>query len=114
MALSRAQLSDVTVVSAGSTQAIATVAGGNKVFVKSIMAHNTSGVTTTTAQVYIVPNGNVVATANRIFNVTVNPEETVYIEPAYPITIETTGDSIQVGAGSNGGVNFFATGDQEG
>ena len=56
MALSRAQLSDVTVVSAGSTQAIATVSGSNKVFVKSIMAHNTSGVTTTTAQVYVVPN----------------------------------------------------------
>lgn len=114
MALSRAQLSDVTVVSAGSTQAIATVAGSNKVFVKSIMAHNTSGVTTTTAQVYVVPNGGSVTTSNRLFNVSVDPDETVYIEPAYPITIETTGDTVQVGAGSNGGVNFFVTGDQEG
>ena len=114
MALSRAQLSDVTVVSAGSPQAIATVSGGNKVFVKSIMAHNTSGVTTTTAQVYVVPNGGSVATSNRLFNVSVDPDETVYIEPAYPITIETTGDTVQVGAGSNGGVNFFVTGDQEG
>lgn len=114
MALSRAQLSDVTVVSAGSTQAIATVSGSNKVFVKSIMAHNTSGVTTTTAQVYVVPNGGSVATSNRLFNVSVDPDETVYIEPAYPITIETTGDTVQVGAGSNGGVNFFVTGDQEG
>ena len=114
MALSRAQLSDVTVVSAGSTQAIATVAGSNKVFVKSIMAHNTSGVTTTTAQVYVVPNGGSVATSNRLFNVTVEPDETIYIEPAYPITIETTGDTVQVGAGSNVGINFFVTGDQEG
>lgn len=114
MALSRSQLSDVTVVSAGSTQAIATVVDSNKVFVKSIMAHNTSGVTTTTAQVYVVPNGGSVAVSNRIFNVSVDPDETIYIEPAYPITIETTGDTIQVGAGSNGEVNFFVTGDQEG
>ncbi len=113
MALSRAQISDVTVVAAGTTSAIATVAGNNKVFVKSIMAHNVSGVTTTTAQVYVVPNGGQVEQDTRMFNVTVEPDETIYIEPAYPIAIDATGDSIQVGAGAAGSVNFFATGDQE-
>ena len=112
MALSRAQLSDVTVVSAGSTQAIATVAGGNKVFVKSIMAHNTSGVTTTTAQVYVVPNGGSVAESTRLFDVTVEPSETVLIEPSFPIVLDATGDKISVGAKTST-INTLVTGDKE-
>lgn len=113
MALSRSQLSDVTVVAAGNTQAIVTVASNNKVFVKSIIAHNTSGVTTTTGQVYIVANGGSVTQNTRMFNVTIEPNETIYIEPAYPIVIDATGDTVRVGAGAQGSVNFFATGDKE-
>ena len=112
MALSRAQLSDVTVVSAGSTQAIATVAGGNKVFVKSIMAHNTSGVTTATSQVYVVPNGGSVADSTRLFDVTVGPSETVLIEPSFPIVLDATGDKISVGA-KTATINTLVTGDKE-
>lgn len=112
MALSRAQLSTVQVVSAGNTTAVATVANNKKIFVKSIMAHNKSGIVTATAQVYIVPNGGSVSESTRMFNVTVDANETVFIEPAYPITIAATGDTIQVGAASTS-VNFFITGDKE-
>ena len=112
MALSRAQLGQVTVVAAGSTQAIATVANNKKIFVKSIMAHNKSGIVTGTAQVYVVPNSGSVSETNRIFNVTVNPNETIFIEPGYPIVVASTGDTIQVGSATTS-INYFITGDQE-
>ena len=47
-----------------------------------------------------------------IFDVDVNAGETVLLEPAYPIVIESTGDQISVGAGTST-VNFFITGDKE-
>ena len=49
---------------------------------------------------------------NIIFDVDVNAGETVLLEPAYPIVIESTGDQISVGAGTST-VNFFITGDKE-
>ena len=111
MALSRAQLSTVQVVSAGNTTAVATVADNKKIFVKSIMAHNKSALSHD-GKVYIVPNGGSVSESTRMFNVTVDANETVFIEPAYPITIAATGDTIQCGAASTS-VNFFITGDKE-
>ena len=38
--------------------------------------------------------------------------ETVLLEPSYPLVLPTTGDSVQVGAGSST-VNFLITGDKE-
>jgi len=44
--------------------------------------------------------------------------ETVLIEPSYPLVLDTTGDSLQVGTGNFAGVaathvNFIITGDKE-
>jgi hypothetical protein len=115
MALERGKLSNVVVVSAGSTVGIITVASSKKVYVKSIIAYAppvTLGITTVTAQIYFVPNGGSANNSTRIFNINVNPEETVLIEPSYPLVIDTTGDSIRVGAGVST-VNFLITGDKE-
>ena len=38
--------------------------------------------------------------------------ETVFIEPSYPLVLDTTGDSIRVGAATTV-VNFIITGDKE-
>jgi hypothetical protein len=111
MALERGKLSNVVVVSAGSTVGIITVASSKKVYVKSIIAHAGTA-TSTTAQVYFVPNAGSADATTRIFDVDVNPGETVLIEPSYPLVIDTTGDSIQVGAGASA-VNFLITGDKE-
>ena len=111
MALERGKLSNVVVVSAGSTVGIITVASSKKVYVKSIIAHAGTG-NTATAQVYFVPNGGSVDTTTKIFDVDVNGGETVLIEPSYPLVIDTTGDKISVGAGSYD-VNFLITGDKE-
>ena len=112
MAFSNEKLSDIVVVSAASTTDIVTVADNKKVFIKSIIAHNTSGVTTATSQVYVVPNGGSVAESTRLFDVTVEPSETVLIEPSFPIVLDATGDKISVGAGATT-INTLVTGDKE-
>ena len=112
MALERGKLSNVVVVSAGSTVGIITVASSKKVYVKSIIACNAGTAATSTAQVYFVPNAGSADATTKIFDVDVNPGETVLIEPSYPLVIDTTGDSIFVGAGTSN-VNFLITGDKE-
>ena len=109
MALTRGRLSNVTQVSAGTTSAIVTVADNKKVYVKSIAIHDAAlaGVACT-AHVYVVPVGD----ATRLFNVALTAKETVLIEPSYPIVLEDTGDTLQVGA-NTGTINVLVNGDKE-
>ena len=112
MALDRGKLSNIVVVSAGSTVGIITVASSKKVYVKSILAH-AGTLSTATAQVYFVPNGGTSnSPTNKIFDVDINSGETVMIEPSYPLVLDTTGDALFVGAGSST-VNVLITGDKE-
>ena len=117
MALERGKLTDVITLAIGQTVAGVTVAGNKKVYVKSIMAHAPyAGIASGTAQVYMVPNSGgsagTASTSNQIFNVDVYAGETVLIEPSYPIVIESTGDTVQVGTGMTT-INFLLTGDKE-
>ena len=114
MALTRGRLSNVTVVAAGATSAAVTVASNKKVYVKSIAIHDGGAATGTacTAYVYVVPNGGSAGNANRMFNVALTAKETVLIEPAYPIVLEDTGDTLQVGA-FGGTINVLVNGDKE-
>ncbi len=112
MALDRGKLSNIVVVSAGTTVGIVTVASSKKVYVKSILAH-AGTLSTATAQVYFVPNGGTSnSPTNKIFDVDINSGETVMIEPSYPLVLDTTGDALFVGAGSST-VNVLITGDKE-
>jgi hypothetical protein len=119
MALERGKLSNVVRVSAGDTVGIITCADSKKVYIKSIICHASAvGVNTGTAQVYFCPSGISSAATNRIFDVNVNAGETVLIEPSYPLVLDTTGDSLQVGTGNLVGfaathINFIITGDKE-
>ena len=114
MALERGKLSNVVIVSAGSTVGIITVASNKKVYVKSIMCHapSTGAAGTTRAQVYFIPNGSTAIPENKIFDFDLNAGETVLVEPSYPLVIDTTGDQISVGAGTST-VNVLITGDKE-
>ncbi len=121
MALNRGKLSNVTQVAAGTTSAVVTVAGNKKVYVKSIIVHDGSNIgsvgVANTAHVYFVPNngGSVGAAAstNRIFNVDVSARETVLLEPSYPIVLESTNDTLQVGNVGAGVFNILVNGDKE-
>jgi len=111
MALERGKLSNVVVVSAGTTSDIITVASSKKVYVKSIAAYDVTGAGST-AHVYVVPNGGAVGDATKLYNITLTANETALIEPSYPIVLTTTGDKLSVGStGAN--INFFITGDKE-
>lgn len=111
MALQRGKLSNVVVVSAGSTVGIITVSASKKVYVKSILAHASTG-NNASAQVYFIPNGGSVGSSTKIFDIDITGGETVLLDPSYPLVIDTTGDSIAVGAGLST-VNFLITGDRE-
>ena len=119
MALERGKLSNVVQVAAGTTVGIITCASSKKVYIKSIICHAAgTGINTATAQVYFCPTGISSASTNKIFDVDVLAGETVLIEPSYPLVLDTTGDSLQVGTGNVVGVaathvNFIITGDKE-
>jgi len=119
MALERGKLSNVVRVAAGTTVGIITVTSSKKVYIKSIIAHAAgTGINTATAQVYFCPVGVNSASSNKIFDVDILSGETVLLEPAYPLVLDTTGDSLQVGTGNYVGlaathVNFLITGDKE-
>ncbi len=111
MAFTNGKLSDIVVVSGGSTSDIITVAGNKKVYVRSIAAYDVAGAGST-AHVYVIPNGGSVADNTKLYNITLTASETALIEPIYPIVLESTGDKISVGA-TGGSINFFITGDKE-
>jgi len=112
MALERGKLSNIVVVSAGSTAGIVTVASSKKVYVKSIAAYDVGATGVATAHVYVIPNGGSVEDNTKLFDITLAASETALIEPSYPIVLDTTGDQISVGA-TGGNINFFITGDKE-
>ena len=119
MALERGKLSNVVNVAAGTTVGIITCASSKKVYIKSIICHASgTGINTGTAQVYFCPVGVSSASTNKIFDVDVNAGETILLEPAYPIVLESTGDQLVVGTGNHTGlaathVNFMVNGDKE-
>ena len=119
MALERGKLSNVVQVAAGTTVGIVTVASSKKVYIKSIIAHAAGvGVATATAQVYFCPVGVNSSRTNKIFDVDIQSGESILLEPSYPLVLDTTGDSLQVGTGNYTGVaathvNFLITGDKE-
>ncbi len=119
MALDRGKLSNVVQVAAGTTAGIITCASSKKVYVKSIICHQSGGTLgTATGQVYFVPNGSSAASTNKIFDVDITAGETILLEPSYPLVLDTTGDALFVGTGNYAGiaathVNFIITGDKE-
>jgi len=132
MALSKANLGFPIVVSAGTTSTLIQVSSAKTCYIRSIVIFNNNVSTATTSQtiqIYMVPNNaNSVGTAtggNRIARISLTPDDTFFFEPQYPITLQNTGDSIQIfNEGTNAftlsgystatnPVNVFALGDKE-
>ena len=119
MALERGKLSNVVQVAAGTTTGIATCASSKKVYIKSIICHQSGGgIATATGQVYLTPAGVTTSSNTRIFDINIARGETVLLEPAYPIVLGENGDTLAVGTGNFTGiaathVNFIITGDKE-
>jgi hypothetical protein len=105
MALAKANLGFPVVVSAGTTATVYSVGSAKTTYIRSIVICNTfsGGISSTipqTVQIYMVPNsgGSVgVATAgDRIGRVSLTADDTFFYDLQYPITLQSTGDSIQV------------------
>lgn len=113
MALSRGRLTDAVIqVTSGATVGIVTVVDNKKIYVKSITAHNTSGVTTSYAQINYVPSGDSAGDSNRIYKISVDPDETILIEPSYPIVLTSTDDTLTAYSSATT-MNIFMSGDKE-
>ena len=105
MALAKANLGFPIVVSAGTTATAYSVGSAKTAYIRSIVICNTfsgtiSSTIPQTVQIYAVPNsgGSVgVATAgNRIGRLSLTADDTFFYDLQYPITLQNTGDSIQV------------------
>ena len=117
MALARTDLTAVTQIGMASTVAVVTVSAGQTCYVKSIIINNCSSTAINNANIYVVPNSGgsagTISTANRIARIGVGTDDTYFFEPAYPIVLTKTGDSLQVGQEgiTANSMNFYATGD---
>jgi len=113
MALAKANLGFPIVVGAGTTVTAYSVGSAKTAYIRSIVICNTfsgsiSSTIAQTVQIYMVPNsgGSIgVATAgNRIGRVSLSADDTFFYDLQYPITLQNTGDSIQV---YNEGTNAY-------
>lgn len=119
MALAKSSLGNIVQIGAGTTSAVYTVSGSKKAYVKSLLIYNLSTLGSQNVRVHVVPNsGGSAGTASsttQIARVGLSTNDTYFFETAYPITLESNGDTIQV---YNEGVvtdsiNVLVLGDKE-
>lgn len=117
MALAQVGLGTVKVVSAGSTAAVYTVGSAKTAYVRAIVFHNMDATFSTAVDVHLVPNvgGSVgsPSTNTRFAALGISTTDTYFFECAYPITLNSTNDTIQVYNKGSNSVNVIVLGDRE-
>jgi len=119
MALNRGNLGFSTQVGAGVTSAVYTVGSAQTAYIKSILLHNLNASSTQNVQIHVVQNsGGSVGTASsttRIARIGLTADDSFFFEPAYPITLTSTNDTLQVyNEGSiSDSINVLVLGDKE-
>ena len=119
MALAQVGLGSITQVAAGTTTAVVTVGSAKTVYVRALEIHSLDPSNIANVQVHVVPNsGGSAGTASsitRIARLGISTEDTYFFENAYPITLTSNGDSIQIyNENTNDAVNVLVLGDKEG
>jgi hypothetical protein len=119
MALNRGNLGFTTQIGAGVTAAVLTVGSAQTAYIKSVLLHNLSTTGTQNVKIHVVQNsGGSAGTATSVTQVArigISTNDTFFFEPAYPITLTATGDTLQVyneGLATNS-VNVLVLGDKE-
>ena len=117
MALAQGNLGNITQVAAATTTAVVTVGSAKTVYVRALEIHSLDVSNTANVQVHVVPNsGGSAGTASsvtRIARLGISTEDTYFFENAYPITLTSNGDSIQIYNESSDAVNVLVLGDKE-
>ena len=119
MALNRGNLGFTTQIGAGVTSAVYTVGSAQTAYIKSVLIHNLDEDKTQNVSIHVVQNsGGSAGTASsitRVARIGVGTDDSFFFEPAYPITLSATGDSLQVyneGIAANS-INVLVLGDKE-
>ncbi len=118
MALAKVGLGTVTRVALGTTATVLTVGSAKTCYIRSVILHNIDSVNSSTVKVHIVSNsGGSVGTAssnNQVAQLSVQPTDTYFFELAYPITLSSNNDTIQVyNSSTTDAVNVLILGDKE-
>lgn len=119
MALNRGNLGFSTQIGAGTTLAVLTVGSAQTCYIKSILIHNLDESGLQNVSIYAVENSGgspgTATSTNKIARLGISTNDTFFFEPAYPITLTSNGDSIQVyneGEAANS-INVMVLGDKE-
>ena len=119
MALNRGNLGFTTQIGAGVTAAVYTVGSAQTAYIKSVLLHNLDQTNIQNVQVHVVENsGGSAGTANtttQIARIGISTNDSFFFEPAYPITLTSNGDTLQVyneGFVANS-INVLVLGDKE-
>lgn len=100
MALAKTGLGTITAVSGVSTAAVYTVSSSKSAYIRGLTFFNNSSTTSAIVSVHIVPNNGgsvgVAATTNKIARLTLSGNDTYFLEFAYPLTLSTDNDTVQV------------------
>ena len=120
MALARTDLTPVYQVGAASTVGVVTVGSAQTCYIKSIMIHNLDSTNTQNVDIHIVPNNGgsagAASSTTQIARIGVGTDDTFFFEPAYPVVMRNTGDTLQIrneGNMATNSVNVLVTGDIE-
>ena len=119
-------ISTVGILTVGTTQTTGGVGIASTSYIRGVIMHNT-GIGTATSSLYVYPAGNnynhaavgVGSTAFRLARVDLNPNETFFFEPNYPIVmthdeslvVEVTAASTGTGIGTI--MNYQVLGDTD-
>lgn len=100
MALAKTGLGFPVTVAANATVSLYTNPASTTSYVRSILVHNVSSTDSVALSVHMVQNssGSVgsVADSNKIARISVQPQDTYFLELAFPITLTNANDSIRV------------------
>jgi len=119
MALAQVGLGSITQVAAATTAVVYTVGSAKTAYIRALEIHSLDVINVVNVQVHVVPNsGGSAGTATsitRLARLGISTEDTYFFENAYPITLNSNGDTIQIyNENTADAVNVLVLGDKEG
>jgi hypothetical protein len=118
MALAKVGLTTVTRVGTSTTSTVYTVGSAKTAYIRSVVIHNIDSAVTSTVKIHIVPafgvSAGTASSINQLAQLSIQPVDTYFFELAYPITLSTNNDTIQIAnTSATTAINVLILGDRE-
>lgn len=118
MAFAKVGLGTVTRVALGTTSTVYTVGSAKTSYIRSVIVHNIDTVNSSTVKIHIVPAAGVstgtASSINQLAQLSIQPADTYFFELAYPITLASDNDTVQVyNSSTTEAINVLILGDKE-